>query len=208
MFFSFKGYGDLAFDVFAYILGLASVVTQAVYLLLVQKCAENVSAAETLHLNSYNTFPMLLICSVISGEFRHAVSNFALSDVGFLLTFISVIVFGCLLNYLLFLCTTYNSALTTSVAGTLKSIIQTLIGMFTFGGISFNVFTLSGIALNLSGGVLYTLVKYKSSQQVVPVNGKGDLENGEVCNGVARTCNGTTLHPSKAEIHQHNVAGR
>lgn len=206
MFFSFKGYGDLAFDVTAYILGLASVVTQAVYLLLVQKCSENVSAAETLHLNSYNTLPMLLVCSVISGEFRHAVSNFALSDVGFLLTFTSVIVFGCLLNYLLFLCTSYNSALTTSVAGTLKSIVQTLIGMFTFGGISFNVFTLSGIALNLSGGVLYTFVKYRSSQQVaLAAVGKGDLEIGEVSNGVPRTCNGGTLHSNKAEVHQQNV---
>jgi len=64
---------------------------------------------------------------------------------GFVATFSVVTVFGCLLNYLLFLCTTYNSALTTSVTGTLKTIIQTVIGMFTFGGISINVFTILGL---------------------------------------------------------------
>lgn len=165
------GYGDLSFDIMAYTYGLISVLSQAIYLLLVQKHADQISAAESLHLNSYNTLPMLLICSVATGEIRHATTDFALTDVGFVVTFVAVVVFGCLLNYLLFLCTTYNSALTTSVTGTIKSIFQTIVGMFTFGGMSLNVFSMSGIILNLSGGVLYTLVKFRSSQQTAePIN--------------------------------------
>jgi len=120
------------------------------YLLLVQKHAEDIGAAESLHLNSYNTLPMLLLCSFVSGELRSAVRDFALSDIGFVVTFTIVIVFGCLLNYLLFLCTTYNSALTTSITGTLKTIVQTVIGMFTFGGISINVFTILGMTFSVS----------------------------------------------------------
>lgn len=144
------GFGDLAFDIHAYLSGLASVFSQALYLLLVQKHADDIGAAESLHLNSYNTLPMLLICSIVTGEFRSAVANFALTDVGFVVTFVLVIVFGCLLNYLLFLCTTYNSALTTSVTGTLKSIVQTGIGMFTFGGIAINPFTITGMCMRPS----------------------------------------------------------
>jgi len=141
------GFGDLAFDPHAYFFGFASVLSQAMYLLLVQKHADDIGAAESLHLNSYNTLPMLLVCSVGSGELRSALHDFALSDLGFVVTFTVVTVFGCLLNYLLFLCTTYNSALTTSITGTLKTIIQTVIGMFTFGGISINIFTILGILI-------------------------------------------------------------
>lgn len=187
------GYGDLTFDLMAYSLGLTSVVSQAIYLLLVQRFSEKISAAETLHLNSYNTLPILLVCSLIFGEFHKAITDFAFYDIGFVLTFMSVIVFGCLLNYLLFLCTTYNSALTTSVAGTLKSIVQTFIGMFTFGGISFNVFTLSGIVLNLSGGILYTFVKFISSQNMTKETEKSNPENVEASNGITKPCNGNAL---------------
>ena len=107
-----------------------------------------------------------------------------------------VIGMGCALNYLLFLCTTYNSALTTSVTGTLKSIIQTTIGVFTFGGISINVFTLSGIVMNLSGGVLYSLTKYqekvkyhrllKSRSDAVLSSMEEGVDKSVVQNGVAR----------------------
>lgn len=140
------GFGDLSFNPRAYLFGFASVLSQALYLLLVQKHADDIGAAESLHLNSYNTLPMLLLCSVLSGELHLALHDFALSSIGFILTFTVVIVFGCLLNYMLFLCTTYNSALTTSITGTLKTIVQTVIGIFTFGGISINVFTVLGMA--------------------------------------------------------------
>ena len=134
----------MKFDIHAYVCGAASVLSQATYLLLVQKHSDSIGAAEALHLNSYNTLPMLLVCSVGSGEMHPALAYLMTADAGFFVTFGLVIVFACLLNYLLFLCTTYNSALTTGITGTLKSIVQTVVGMFTFGGISINVFTVVG----------------------------------------------------------------
>lgn len=70
---------------------------------------------------------------------------------------------GVLLNYSLFLCTEKNSALTTSLVGVLKSVLQTVIGIFTFGGIKFNILNSFGLSLNLFGGVLYTYVKYQEN---------------------------------------------
>jgi solute carrier family 35 protein len=160
----FSGYGDLAFDPKAYMYGICSVFTQALYLVLVQKHASDQSAAETLHLNSYNTLPMLFLCSLTLGEFSEAVQNFQVLNVGFVVTFSVVISVGCLLNYLLFLCTQYNSALTTSITGTVKTIVQTIIGFFTFGGMAVNLFTIAGITINLSGGVLYTYTKYRAAK--------------------------------------------
>ena len=47
-----------------------------------------------------------------------------------------------------------------SLVGVIKGIITTIIGFFTFGGIAVNMYTLSGIFLNTSGGLLYFYTKY------------------------------------------------
>lgn len=73
---------------------------------------------------------------------------------------------GVLLNYSLFLCTEKNSALTTSLVGVLKSIMQTVIGFFTFGGVKFSVLNVFGISLNMIGGILYSYSKYKEKLKV------------------------------------------
>lgn len=197
----FAGYGDLAFDPKAYMYGISSVLSQSIYLVLVQKHASDQSAAETLHLNSYNTLPMLFLCSICLGEFHEALVNFKLLDVGFVVTFAVVISVGCLLNYLLFLCTQFNSALTTSITGTVKTIFQTIIGFFTFGGMSVNVFTIVGISVNLSGGILYTYTKYRLSQlRKKVISMETEVEEGNIqSNGVAVMVshdlqNGTTVH--------------
>lgn len=72
-------------------------------------------------------------------------------------------IIGVVLNYSIFLCTEKNSALTTSLIGVLKSVFQTVIGIFTFGGIKSNILNGFGLSLNLFGGILYTYVKYKEN---------------------------------------------
>ena len=181
------GFGDLGFHAKNYILCIISVVSQSLYLVLVQKSSQRYSATETLHLNSYNTLPLLLLTAVTFGELRAGLAAFHYSSPAFIAMFLLVVGMGCLLNYLLFLCTVYNSALTTSVTGVIKSVIQTVIGLFTFGGIAINVYTVSGITMNLSGGVLYTFSKFRESQaeewlQEVQnsSSGVGGVENGSV----------------------------
>ena len=49
-------------------------------------------------------------------------------DSRFLPTLIMVVLSGCLLNYSMFLCTTVNSALTTTCVGVVKSVVTTIIG--------------------------------------------------------------------------------
>ena len=166
----------------AYIIGSLGVVTQALYLVLLQKCSQSLSAVETLHLNSYNTLPFLLVVCSVSGQLSQAMFNFPYQNMMFVFVFILVIVMGCGLNYMLFLCTTYNCALTTSITGTLKSIVQTAIGMFTFGGISINTYTITGICLNLTGGMGYSFTKWKESQVKISTSSSGlcDIERGQV----------------------------
>lgn len=83
----------------------------------------------------------------------------------FPVVFFLTISVGMLLNYSLFLCTGLTSALTTSVVGGLKAMVQTMLGLVTFGGVSHNLPTYLGIALNLVGGTGYIAVKYKENNK-------------------------------------------
>lgn len=166
--FLLPGYGDLAFDLKTYVWGFTSVLFQGVYLVFVQYSAQSLSVIDTLHINSINTLPILLLLSFSAAlqDTFAAMNNFDYTNSAFVVTFSLVICMGCSLNYLLILCTSCNSALTTSITSTLKSILQTVIGMFTFGGISLNVYTISGIIINLTGAVLYSLAKYWEHQEM------------------------------------------
>ena len=70
-------------------------------------------------------------------------------------------VLGALLNYSLFLCTVYNSALTTTIVGVLKGVVVTVVGFFVMGGVPFHALNVLGIAMNTGGGGWYTWVKYR-----------------------------------------------
>ncbi|KAK3789160.1 hypothetical protein RRG08_001553 [Elysia crispata] len=159
------GYGDLGFNMTAYICGIGSNFTQGLYLLLVQKYSErHLSVAETLQLNSYNTLPLLLLVAIINGEVGHVSAYPRLGEATFWVVFFLAISVGMALNYSLFLCTSLTSALTTSVVGGLKALAQTLLGLFTFGGVSHNVATFVGISMNLTGGIAYIWARYRETK--------------------------------------------
>lgn len=161
------GYGDLRFSLLGYLCGGLSNVTQALYLLLVQRYTEGaINTIRTLQLNCVNSFPLLLMAAVISGETKQAVAFPHFTQKSFLLLFTTVVLCGILLNYSLFLCTSLTSALTTCVVGGVKALVQTIIGIFTFGGVSSNWSTEVGITLNLLGTLLYVYSKYKERRKL------------------------------------------
>lgn len=80
----------------------------------------------------------------------------------FLLTFVMASVMGSVLNYATFLCTTTNSALTTSVIGCLKNVLTTYIGMFTLGDYTFQWANFLGLNVSVLGSVLYSYVTFNN----------------------------------------------
>ncbi len=110
-------------------------------------------------------------------------------NVGFLLTFALLICSGCLLTFSQFLCAAVCSAVTTSLVGVAKSVLQTSVGFFTFGGVRwvghsgscpfclgggividtcgcqnrFSAVNVAGICLNTLGACTYSYVKYRES---------------------------------------------
>ena len=155
------GYGDLTFNLTAYVCGISSNILQALHLILVQRLSDGYSSVEALHLTSINSAVIMAIISIFVGEPRRIVVSPALYTEGFPILFASLITLGCLSNYSLILCTSVNSALTSTVVSTLRTIVETWIGFFAFGGVTVTPLLLSGVITNLGGAGLYAFARYK-----------------------------------------------
>jgi solute carrier family 35 protein len=82
------------------------------------------------------------------------------------------------------------------LVGVIKGIITTIIGFFTFGGVAVNVYTLSGIILNSSGGILYFYTKYSDQ---VRQKLQEEYMADHVINVKETTANGDVNKNSKTE---------
>ena len=190
------GLGDLSFHIGGYLSAILSVFSQSFYLLYVQKTgAENgLSTLDVLHLNSVNCIPLLTIYTLCNNQLVSSFHSIKVAAKGFFPVLIVDVLMGCVLNYSLFLCATMNSALTTSLVGVIKGIITTIIGFFTFGGVAVNLYTLFGICLNTSGGILYFYTKY--TDQVSQILQQEYMADHEV-SVESRTANGNVNKNSK-----------
>ncbi|ROT75065.1 hypothetical protein C7M84_006406 [Penaeus vannamei] len=104
------GLSDPTFDGFAYAMGSLSVVTQALYLTLVQQCGENqFSPLHILHLNSCISFIPFFLLTFAFGEVDEVLKFEYLNDTRFLIILLVLLVFGLSLNFSLFLCTMLNN---------------------------------------------------------------------------------------------------
>lgn len=174
------GLGDLSFDAHAYTMGTLSVFAQAGYLTLVQKSSEqnHKSIIEMLHVNAYNTLPIFITVSMILGEPSKISGSIPSLESGFCVVFILLIASGCVLTYSQFLCAAVCSALTTSMVGVAKSVIQTILGFFTFGGVQFHPLNVIGLVMNILGGVIYTYIKHREKDKHLGSSSRKSLENG------------------------------
>ena len=105
--------------------------------------------------------PVMTFVLLLSGDINKIASYPHWSTPSFLIAFLSVVFSGCIFTYSMFLCTTINSALTTSCVSVLKSAVTTWIGMYTFGGVAATPLLIIGQLINLSGGSIYTWEKYR-----------------------------------------------
>lgn len=157
------GWGDLEFDFTAYAFGIVSVFTQALYFLVVQKLGvdKDFNALSIVYINSVSCTPLMLFFTFLYGE-SPGINTFEdIANPVFWINFISVVSFACIFSYSIFLSTTVNSALSTALVGVIKSALTTIIGMYTFGGVTATTSFVLGQMVNLGGGALYTYEKYQ-----------------------------------------------
>lgn len=159
------GLDDVTFEITGYILVTINCVLTAAYLVRL-----NTAGQET-KLNSFGllfysnivSLPIMLLAALGSGEVRKAValSSTVFRSFGFQLSFFMSAILAFLLNYSIYLCTTVNSALATSVTGQIKTIATTVVGLFLFGDVVITLFNSVGLVIGVAGSLWYSYVKYK-----------------------------------------------
>merc|ERR1719412_564497 len=97
-----------------------------------------------IHINAFNTLPVFALATILFGELLPVAESRALRDPTFYSIFLLLLVSGGILTYSQFLCASVCSALTASLVGVGKSVLQTVIGFFTFGGVKFHPLNVIG----------------------------------------------------------------
>jgi len=163
--------GDLSFHFESYLVGGFSVISHALYLLIIQRCSEQKTPTDVLYINSVISLPMILVLLIVfSNELTNVELYTGYATFNFWIFFLASTIGGGLLNFATFWCTMKNSALTTSVVGVLKSILQVLFGLFTFDRLPLNFNIIFGILLSLVSGTMFSYFEYtmKSSKPKIP----------------------------------------
>lgn len=158
---------DTSSSSFAWLLGFLSCAFQALYLVFVKRSGSETSmnSFAILYYHSILSLPCISIIAIAVGEIQPALTFPSWTFPPFLAVFISSLFMGFLLNYALFLCTELTSPTSTVVSGQVKAMGQTVIGMFTFGGVDMNPRYMLGTVLNISGGFGYAFAKLKAIRE-------------------------------------------
>ncbi|XP_053323513.1 UDP-N-acetylglucosamine/UDP-glucose/GDP-mannose transporter [Spea bombifrons] len=117
-------------------------------------------------------FPTLIFTAWI-GELEQAIHFSEWTNIYFALQFILSCLMGFILLYSIVLCSHYNSALTTTVVGSLKNISVAYIGIIIGGDYSFSWLNFLGLNVCMAGGVAYSFFTVWGNKQST---NRGELE--------------------------------
>jgi solute carrier family 35 protein len=102
-----------------------------------------------------------IIIFLVPGEVDRVVNFELYSNPSFMVYLIFASLMGSVLNLAIFLCTSTNSALTTTVVGCLKNVLTSYLGMFIGGDYIFSWLNFLGINLSIAGSLIYARATFK-----------------------------------------------
>ena len=115
-------------------MALSSAACTACYVVLVGKLGDELQL-DSLTLLLYNSLwstPLSFGITILTGEVTGVMNYPHVTEVAFLAAFTMSCASAFVLNYATYLCTQLNDALTTSVVGRTKSVVQGVAGLFAF----------------------------------------------------------------------------
>jgi len=156
--------GDLSFNMKGYIVIFFNDLFTALNGVILKRTSEEYKKSKmtVLYLNSLlSAIGVFIVIMLVPGEVDR-VQNFDLwSDTSFVTYFVFASLMGSVLNLAIFLCTSTNSALTTTVVGCLKNVLTSYIGMFVGGDYIFSFLSFVGINLSIAGSLVYARATFK-----------------------------------------------
>ncbi|KAJ8380833.1 hypothetical protein SKAU_G00016110 [Synaphobranchus kaupii] len=104
-----------------------------------------------------------LLLSFCTGDLLKAITFEDWMTFTFIFYFLVSCIMGFVLTYSIILCSHYNSALTTTIAGATKNVAVAYIGMFVGGDYMFSWLNFIGLNICMSGGLVYSYLTFRSS---------------------------------------------
>lgn len=109
----------------------------------------------------YNSLLMIvptLVLAVLTGDVEAAYHYNHWQNMAFVTQFLGSCFMGFVLTYSTYLCSQYNTALTTAMVGCFKNIFVSYAGMFIGGDYVFSIWNLIGINVSIIASIYYTYV--------------------------------------------------
>lgn len=170
--------GDVTFTYMGYALVFANNALTAAYLASIKRVMRdlNLDPTSLLYHTSILAFPIITVIALITGDLQNAIytywTNEKLASSPFFLVALSLVAVSAFcVNLSTSICTHVTSPLTTSVAGQVKNVLQSILGFFSWGYIptSLNV---AGLMVALAGQLAFAFFSYRDSKM------NKNLQNG------------------------------
>jgi len=160
---------DLTFNARGYILVMLNNLFTAANGVYIKKTIDSreINKHEILFYNALFTIVPLVIITYITDDMESLYNFQHWTNPGFILSFLISCVMGYLLMFSTVLCTHYNSALTTTIVGTLKNILTTYVGMYIGGDYRFSPLNFLGLNISLVGSLVYTYLTFSRKSHPV-----------------------------------------
>lgn len=168
--------GDVTFSLTGYTLVFINNALTAAYLASIKRVMRDLSLdpISLLYYTSVISFPVILVIAVLTNDIQSAYIRFMTDEklkesTFFLPALACVAVSAFCVNLSTSICTHVTSPLTTSVAGQVKNVLQSVLGFFSWGYVP-TPLNVIGLLVALGGQVSFAVFKYRDSHSHKPSN--------------------------------------
>jgi len=156
--------GDLSFNLVGYVVIFFNDLFTALNGVILKRTSEEYKSSKmtVLYLNSLlSAVGVSALVLLVPGEVQKVRGFDLWSNGSFAVYFAFASLMGSVLNLAIFLCTSANSALTTTVVGCLKNVLTSYLGMFVGGDYVFSWLNFLGINISIAGSLIYARATFK-----------------------------------------------
>lgn len=178
--------GDLSFNAWGYAAVFTTDALTAANLVLLKRhpVARELDTALLLFYNSLISLGPIAIAAVLLGDVQRAAAFTGSTSLGFRVSFAACVCLGLSTSHSTYMCTRANEPLTTTVAGSLKNVLMTVIGAFAFGDYSYRYaqrVDCFRLCLSCHLRVLYVVLSLRAARFSAPVQGSAQQETAPSC---------------------------
>jgi len=156
--------GDLSFNLIGYIVIFFNDLFTALNGVILKRTSEEYKKSKmtVLYLNSLlSAIGVSIVMIFVPGEVERVLNFNLWSNSSFVTYLLFASLMGSVLNLAIFLCTSTNSALTTTVVGCLKNVLTSYMGMFVGGDYIFSWLNFLGINISIAGSLIYARATFR-----------------------------------------------